>query len=120
MKNPKHGTSFELDLGDRGIGLQDMVLLDEISEKKILDNLGERFKSGVIYTYIGSVVISVNPYRQHALYTNQIIKKYYGYGLKSEIITVKISKRFNNFWGCIFSNRDFLIYCQMCLYVLHV
>ena len=39
MVELKDGTSFELDIGDRGIGLQDMVLLEKISEDSIINNL---------------------------------------------------------------------------------
>ena len=73
-----NGTSFELDLGDRGVGLQDMVLIDKMDEKCIINNLKIRFQQGVVYTYIGSVVISINPYAQLPIYTDQIIRKYYG------------------------------------------
>lgn len=77
--NIPNGTSFAHDLGDRGVGLQDMVLIDELDEKFILKNLHQRFQQGVIYTYIGSVVISVNPYSQLPLYSQNIIRKYYGF-----------------------------------------
>lgn len=38
-----------------------MVLLDKITEDAILNNLKKRFDDGEIYTYIGNVVVSVNP-----------------------------------------------------------
>lgn len=40
-----------------------MTLLTTISNESINDNLEKRWKNGEIYTYIGSVLISVNPFR---------------------------------------------------------
>ena len=42
MVELRDGTSFELDIGDRGIGLQDMVLLEKINEQEIIQNLQTR------------------------------------------------------------------------------
>lgn len=43
------------------MGITDMVLLPEINEAEILKNVQKRFANGDIYTYIGNVVVSVNP-----------------------------------------------------------
>lgn len=40
-----------------------MTLLTTITNESINDNLDKRWKNGDIYTYIGSVLISVNPFR---------------------------------------------------------
>ena len=40
-----------------------MTLLTKISNESINENLEKRWKNGDIYTYIGSVLISVNPFR---------------------------------------------------------
>lgn len=45
------------------VGVSDMTLLTTISNEAINENLGKRWKNGDIYTYIGSVLISVNPFR---------------------------------------------------------
>ena len=49
-----------------------MTLLTTISNESINDNLQKRWTSGEIYTYIGAVLISVNPFKgnvtAHALY----------------------------------------------------
>lgn len=43
------------------VGVTDMVLLADITEEEILKNVQARFNDGEIYTYIGHVVVSVNP-----------------------------------------------------------
>jgi myosin I len=40
-----------------------MTLLTTISNEAINDNLQKRWTNGEIYTYIGAVLISVNPFR---------------------------------------------------------
>jgi myosin heavy subunit len=45
------------------VGVSDMTLLTTISNESVNDNLQKRWTSGEIYTYIGSVLISVNPFR---------------------------------------------------------
>jgi Myosin head (motor domain) len=44
-------------------GVTDMTLLSTISNEAINENLQKRWTNGEIYTYIGSVLISVNPFR---------------------------------------------------------
>ena len=40
-----------------------MTLLTTITNESINENLDKRWKNAEIYTYIGSVLISVNPFR---------------------------------------------------------
>ncbi|XP_069471783.1 unconventional myosin-Ib isoform X2 [Ambystoma mexicanum] len=61
---------------DNMIGLGDMVLLEPLNEDSFIDNLKKRFDHGEIYTYIGSVVISVNPYRSLPIYTPEKVEEY--------------------------------------------
>lgn len=58
------------------IGVSDMVLLDPLTEDALMQNLEKRFKAGEIYTYIGNVVVSVNPYEKLYQYTNEVIMEY--------------------------------------------
>jgi myosin-1 len=60
-------------------GVDDMVMLKSISEKDILENLRTRFSNELIYTYIGHVLIAMNPYRMvKGLYSEQSIRNYRG------------------------------------------
>ncbi|KAJ3895171.1 P-loop containing nucleoside triphosphate hydrolase protein [Lentinula edodes] len=60
------------------IGVSDMTLLSTISNESINDNLSKRWKGGEIYTYIGQVLISVNPFRDLGIYTEEVLERYKG------------------------------------------
>ncbi|TSN57786.1 Unconventional myosin-Ic [Bagarius yarrelli] len=61
------------------VGVQDFVLLENFnSEVAFIDNLRKRFKENLIYTYIGSVLVSVNPYKELEIYTKQHMERYRG------------------------------------------
>uniref|UniRef100_A0A665V597 Unconventional myosin-Ib n=1 Tax=Echeneis naucrates TaxID=173247 RepID=A0A665V597_ECHNA len=61
---------------DNMIGVGDMVLLEPLSEDSFLENLKKRFDHNEIYTYIGSVVISMNPYRSLPIFTPEKVEEY--------------------------------------------
>ncbi|XP_074550315.1 unconventional myosin-Ib isoform X2 [Halichoeres trimaculatus] len=61
---------------DNMIGVGDMVLLEPLTEDSFLDNLRNRFDHSEIYTYIGSVVISMNPYRSLPIFTPDKVEEY--------------------------------------------
>ncbi|XP_056610900.1 unconventional myosin-Ib isoform X2 [Triplophysa dalaica] len=61
---------------DNMIGVGDMVLLEPLSEDSFIDNLKKRFDHNEIYTYIGSVVISMNPYKSLPIYTADKVEDY--------------------------------------------
>ncbi|XP_058800038.1 unconventional myosin ID [Phymastichus coffea] len=58
------------------VGIGDFVLLDEITLDKVVENLRVRFNGGKIYTYIGEVCVSVNPYRSTNIYSPDYVEKY--------------------------------------------
>lgn len=59
-------------------GVGDFVLLDDINLTSFMKNLKLRYEKNKIYTYIGEVIISVNPYRQLDIYNETFIKQYKG------------------------------------------
>uniref|UniRef100_A0A673KY69 Unconventional myosin-Ig-like n=1 Tax=Sinocyclocheilus rhinocerous TaxID=307959 RepID=A0A673KY69_9TELE len=59
-------------------GKSDFVLLDEVTMEQFMENLRLRFEKGRIYTFIGEVVVSVNPYRQLDIYGKEVIEDYRG------------------------------------------
>uniref|UniRef100_A0A671L4W3 Unconventional myosin-Ib-like n=1 Tax=Sinocyclocheilus anshuiensis TaxID=1608454 RepID=A0A671L4W3_9TELE len=54
----------------------DMVLIEPLSEDTFIENLKKRFDHSEIYTYIGSVVISMNPYKSLPIYTAEKVEEY--------------------------------------------
>uniref|UniRef100_A0A671L7U9 Unconventional myosin-Ib-like n=1 Tax=Sinocyclocheilus anshuiensis TaxID=1608454 RepID=A0A671L7U9_9TELE len=58
------------------IGVGDMVLIEPLSEDTFIENLKKRFDHSEIYTYIGSVVISMNPYKSLPIYTAEKVEEY--------------------------------------------
>ncbi|XP_044275440.1 unconventional myosin-Ig-like isoform X1 [Varanus komodoensis] len=59
-------------------GKADFVLLDRVTMEDFTGNLKLRFEKGRIYTYIGEVVVSMNPYKQMELYGKDVIEQYRG------------------------------------------
>ncbi|KAI8340325.1 P-loop containing nucleoside triphosphate hydrolase protein [Chlamydoabsidia padenii] len=63
------------------VGVSDMTLLTKITNEAINDNLMKRWQNGEIYTYIGHVLISVNPFRDLGIYTDEVLHSYQGKNL---------------------------------------
>lgn len=59
-------------------GVPDFIQLTDISEPAFLANLKTRHQQGEIYTYIGEVVVAVNPFRQLPIYGDDKIEEYRG------------------------------------------
>lgn len=56
-------------------GVDDMVMLSDLSEGGINANLRKRFDKSQIYTYVGPVLVSVNPFRNIPdLYSERLLK----------------------------------------------
>ncbi|KAF2634948.1 hypothetical protein P280DRAFT_502182 [Massarina eburnea CBS 473.64] len=60
------------------VGVSDLTLISKISNEAINDNLKKRFENAEIYTYIGHVLVSVNPFRDLGIYTEQVLESYKG------------------------------------------
>ncbi|XP_065169403.1 unconventional myosin-Ia isoform X2 [Atheta coriaria] len=61
---------------EQEVGAWDAVLLEPLGEDAFVANLQQRFKRDHIYTYIGNVLISVNPYKKLALYSADLAEAY--------------------------------------------
>uniref|UniRef100_A0AAX7VBV9 Myosin IHb n=1 Tax=Astatotilapia calliptera TaxID=8154 RepID=A0AAX7VBV9_ASTCA len=74
------GLNMEASLTARDrVGIQDFVLLDTYtSETACLDNLRKRFHENLIYTYIGTLLVSVNPYKELDIYSKKQMDTYMG------------------------------------------
>ena len=62
--------------------VRDLVLLDVMNQPLILYNLRRRFEANEIYTTIGTILISCNPYKFLPIYTPAIIDLYRTRGSK--------------------------------------
>ncbi|PKU33510.1 unconventional myosin-ih [Limosa lapponica baueri] len=61
------------------VGVQDFVLLDShTSETAFMNNLRKRYQENLIYTYIGTLLVSVNPYKELDIYTVTQMQLYRG------------------------------------------
>ncbi|CAI6331494.1 unnamed protein product [Periconia digitata] len=60
------------------VGVSDLTLISKISNEAINENLKKRFENAEIYTYIGHVLVSVNPFRDLGIYTDQVLDSYKG------------------------------------------
>ncbi|CAF0854269.1 unnamed protein product [Adineta ricciae] len=63
-----HATSFT--------DIPDMIHLGDLTEGAICRNILLRYNKDKIYTYIGSILIAVNPYTQLDLYNQQYLRSY--------------------------------------------
>eukprot|EP01125_Pyxidicula_operculata_P015030 TRINITY_DN5079_c0_g4_i1.p1 TRINITY_DN5079_c0_g4~~TRINITY_DN5079_c0_g4_i1.p1 ORF type:complete len:1822 (+),score=626.20 TRINITY_DN5079_c0_g4_i1:45-5510(+) len=54
----------------------DLITLDELNEAIILHNLKERYKNDAIYTFIGPMIISVNPFKIIEKYGEHLIDEF--------------------------------------------
>ncbi|XP_036003944.1 unconventional myosin-XV-like [Fundulus heteroclitus] len=62
-------------------GVEDLTQLQEMHEGDVLLNLRRRFERQLIYTYIGSILVSVNPYKMYNIYGTDVVLMYKGHAL---------------------------------------
>ncbi|XP_058497652.1 unconventional myosin-XV-like [Solea solea] len=62
-------------------GMEDMTQLPELNETTVLMNLKKRYDQELVYTYIGSILVSVNPYKLLNIYGTDMVLQYEGHGL---------------------------------------
>ncbi|XP_048464709.1 unconventional myosin-X-like [Rhincodon typus] len=92
-----HPTSVE--------GVEDMATLAELHEGAIMHNLHIRFKQDNIYTYIGSILVSVNPYKSiSGLYDKTSVERYRSYDLGGR--TPHIFAIANECYRCLWKRND--------------
>ncbi|XP_034564510.1 unconventional myosin-XV [Notolabrus celidotus] len=58
--------------------VEDLSQLEEVCESSVLLNLKKRFQRDCIYTYIGNMLLSINPFKPLNIYTEDLRMKYQG------------------------------------------
>ncbi|XP_074649564.1 unconventional myosin-XV-like [Tubulanus polymorphus] len=59
-------------------GVDDMISLPDLNEASVLHNLKKRYINEHIYTYTGSILVAVNPYKMFDVYGLDMVKRYEG------------------------------------------
>ncbi|XP_025021612.1 unconventional myosin-X isoform X2 [Python bivittatus] len=86
-------------------GLEDMAALIDLHEGAIMHNLFQRYQQDKIYTYIGSIVASVNPYKTiPGLYDRTNIEQYSRHHLGE--ISPHIFAIANECYRCLWKRHD--------------
>ncbi|KAG8133191.1 hypothetical protein E2320_011002, partial [Naja naja] len=86
-------------------GLEDMAALIDLHEGAIMYNLFQRYQQDKIYTYIGSIVASVNPYKTiPGLYDQSTIEHYSRHHLGE--ISPHIFAIANECYRCLWKRHD--------------
>jgi len=57
-------------------GVEDMAVLGDLHEGAILLNIKQRYQQDLIYTYIGSIIAAINPYKKIDMYGADKILEY--------------------------------------------
>jgi len=61
---------------DQEVGCSDLVFQEPVSEEALIENLYHRFKRDQIYTWVSTMLVSINSYKKLSLYTPEVIDKY--------------------------------------------
>nr|XP_034981775.1 unconventional myosin-X isoform X1 [Zootoca vivipara] len=86
-------------------GLEDMAALIDLHEGAIMHNLFQRYQQNKIYTYIGSIVASVNPYKTiPGLYDRATVENYSRHHLGE--ISPHIFAVANECYRCLWKRHD--------------
>ncbi|KAK7063234.1 Myosin-IIIa, partial [Halocaridina rubra] len=65
------------------IWMDDLACLEKLSEDIIVDHLGRRYRTNQIYTYMGDILIAVNPFKELGVYGDKESRQHRGM-VKSE------------------------------------
>uniref|UniRef100_A0A672NQV9 Unconventional myosin-X-like n=1 Tax=Sinocyclocheilus grahami TaxID=75366 RepID=A0A672NQV9_SINGR len=55
---------------------EDLANLSELDEKRLLEVLTGRFTQNLIYTYIGDILVAINPFKYLSIYEKEVSERY--------------------------------------------
>ncbi|TDH72005.1 hypothetical protein CCR75_001030 [Bremia lactucae] len=61
-----------------GNTFEDILHMSDLSELSLLENLRKRYEHELIYTYVGPILIAINPYKKLDVYSERHMTEYYG------------------------------------------
>ena len=73
-----------LDQKTAGENCADLCALPDLNEKTLLDNLKKRFYADKIYTYVGTILIAINPFKFFPIYNPKYVSMYQDSGYRQE------------------------------------
>ena len=83
----------------------DLVMLPAVNEPMILHALRQRYHNYEIYTSVGSILVSVNPFKPVPLYTPSVVHKYSHRG-STELPPHVYALADNAYRGILFDGKD--------------
>ena len=63
LKRHEEGDSVAFQAKLTGAGVNDMCNMQELTKDTILNLLKDRFRKEIVYTYVGDIIVSVNPFK---------------------------------------------------------
>jgi myosin heavy subunit len=65
--------------GAAPVTFEDILQMSDLSEQSLLDNLRRRYEHDMIYTYVGPILIAINPYKKlDAAFAERKMAEYFG------------------------------------------
>jgi len=60
------------------IGYEDMTKMEDMDLNGVLNNLKDRYKENLVYTYTSSILVAINPFKRLPIYSKAWVKYYKG------------------------------------------
>jgi len=76
LKRHEEGDSMAFQAKLTGAGVNDMCNMDDLTKDTILNLLKDRFKKEIVYTYVGDIIVSVNPFKNVGAVGKSIRNRY--------------------------------------------
>ena len=76
LKRHEEGDASAFQAKLTGAGANDMCNMQELTKDSILSLLKDRFRKEIVYTYVGDIVVSVNPFKNVGCVGKSIRNRY--------------------------------------------